>query len=389
MSRPVVARTLADLGRLSDDPDRRRLTVGATSDLAPLVLRCGAETVTVVPGDDGVRVEAAERSDAGCIVEFADADALAWFLAELTTVPGAQVLGHVTYARGGYAEFDQWEPALRALLQARAVFDPDTVDRSGLDRTFTADDPDDEIAEHFARYGVAVIRDVYTPDEIAAMNDAVDALIAAAEPGTPHTWWTKRADGSDALCQYHYTGLATPVIGALDDDPRTLRFAAIAGGDQVPCGDAGNGHFVVQKHADATEGLTDLTWHIDCGLGGHGILCPSLHVGIQLTASDPSRGAFSIVAGTHDVSVRRPGGTVPADWPVVTVHTEPGDVTLHATHALHAAPHPTGPGPGRRTLYLGFKRPEAREWLGPLRSFDDYLFAPDGHVRFDPLPSRS
>lgn len=378
--------TLAELLAAADDPDRRRLAAAGARGLAPLTLRVGGDACTLRL--DGAEVTAAPGSDpeAGCVVTFRGADEVAWFVAELTSAPGAHVLGHVTYAVGGYPEFDQWEPALRALLHGRPVFDPAAVDRSRLHRDFTVDSADTDIGAHFAEFGFAVVRDVFTTAEVDALNAEIDALIASAEPGTPHTWWTRRSDGSDALCQYHYAGLASAVVGALDDDPRTHRFAALADSGQQPCGDAGNGHFVVQKHAEATEGLTDLPWHIDCGLGGHPVNCPSLHVGVQLTPSNPATGAFMVVPGTHRSSVRRPDGAVPDDWPVVTVDTRPGDVTLHATHILHAAPHPTTGGPARRTLYLGYKRPEARAWLGERRSFDDYLFAPDGHVRFPPGP---
>lgn len=384
----MPAGTLADLVAAAGDPARRRLAAAGVRGLSPLTLCVGDEACTLRPAAGEVTVIPGMDPDAGCVVTFRGAEEVAWFVSELTSAPGAHVLGHVAYPVGGYPEFDQWEPAVRALLHGRPVFDPAAVDRERLGREFTVDSPDADIADHFAEFGFAVVRDVYPAAEIDAFNAEIDALVARAEPGTPHTWWTRGADGADVLCQYHYVGLASPVLGALDVDPRTLRFAAVAGAGQEPCGDAGNGHFVVQKHADATEGLTDLPWHIDCGLGGHPVNCPSLHVGIQLTASNPALGAFSVVAGSHRSSVRRPAGPVPDDWPVVTVDTRAGDVTLHATHILHAAPHPTATATGaaRRTLYVGYKRPEARAWLGERRSFDDYLFAPDGHVRFPPVP---
>ena len=36
----------------------------------------------------------------------------------------------------------------------------------------------------------------------------------------------------------------------------------------------------------ATEGLSDLPWHVDCGLGGHPVLCPTVNLGIQLDAAN-------------------------------------------------------------------------------------------------------
>jgi hypothetical protein len=67
--------------------------------------------------------------------------------------------------------------------------------------------------------------------------------------------------------------------------------------------------------------------------------------------------------------------------PVVAIDTQPGDVTVHDPHALHAAPPPTGSGPGRRALYASFVRPETTTYIGVGRAYNDVLFEHDTRVR--------
>ena len=196
-------------------------------------------------------------------------------------------------------------------------------------------------------------RQVFNAGEIATLNAEVDRVEAAASPDTPGSWWTHDGDGDEQPCQLHYLGLASTVIGALDHDRRVERLVGLSGDDLANHPDRALGTFAVLKRPTAAEGLTNLPWHIDCGLGGHPLTCPGLHLAVQLTASNPDLGAFKIVPGSHDASVRR-SDVEAGRCPVVTADTQTGDVTLHMTHAVHAAPAPLSSSTGRRTMYLGF-----------------------------------
>jgi len=375
---------------LATDADRCAAAGTATAGLRPLAFRVGEDAVTFLPGDP-LRIVAGVDEAAGCVVTFTDAAAFSDFFHELRTVPGAQLSGTIRYERGGYGGFDEWEPALRALYQGRAVFDPAAVDRSRIDRTFTFGvDTVEEIGAFVAEFGFAVVRDVLSPDEVAAIDAAVSRLEHESTPDTPGTWWTTGPDGTARVCQIHYTTERAPEIAWIDADPRMTALVDASIPGLLPHADRGNGHFAVLKQPGASGGMTDLTWHIDCGLGGHTLLCPGLHIGIQLTASDPEVGAFAVLAGSHASSVRR-GAVDEATWPVVVVHTRPGDVTIHDPHLMHAAPPPRGRGAGRRTLYLGYGRADAHDLLGPGRSFDDLLSATadDGFVSFDDGAARA
>jgi ectoine hydroxylase-related dioxygenase (phytanoyl-CoA dioxygenase family) len=64
-----------------------------------------------------------------------------------------------------------------------------------------------------------------------------------------------------------------------------------------------------------------------------------------------------------------------SNLPVVSLETEPGDVTVHFGHTLHSAPPPTDrSSAGRRALYLTFVPPLTFEMIGPGQGYNDVLF---------------
>ena len=77
-----------------------------------------------------------------------------------------------------------------------------------------------------------------------------------------------------------------------------------------------------------------------------------------------------------------PVPTRPTDLPVVALTTEPGDVTVHFGHTLHAAPPPTDrTAAGRRALYLSYVPPLTFEMIGPGQGYNDVLFTRDAGPR--------
>lgn len=383
-SAPSVDITTVHLAA-SHNVSRCRMAGAGTSGLDPITLRVADRAVTISPGDT-VTITPDATSAATCDVEFADDRAFSDFFHELRTVPGAQMAGTIRYRRGSYEHFDNWEPALRALYQGRPVYDPTLVDTDRIHQSFThGDDSPATIGAFVREFGFAVVKGVLSRDETTAIDTAIARLARRATPDTPGSWWTVTPDGEQRPYQLRYTTLLAPEIAWIDTDPRLTDLVTNSIPDLEPTRDRENGHFAILKLPGANQGLTDLPWHTDCGLGGHTLLCPGVHIGIQLTASNRQTGAFQVLAGSHDSSVRR---VQMADWPTVTVDTEPGDVTIHVPHALHAAPPPTGPGAGRRTLYVGYARPEALEIVEAGQSFDDLVIDSSGSafVDFDAAP---
>jgi ectoine hydroxylase-related dioxygenase (phytanoyl-CoA dioxygenase family) len=108
-----------------------------------------------------------------------------------------------------------------------------------------------------------------------------------------------------------------------------------------------------------------------------------LNVGIQLDPATPETGQLLMMAGSHRGTSRLPRPDETEHLPIAPIGTEPGDVTIHFGHTLHAAPPPTGQrGPGRRALYLTFVPPLTFEMVAPGQGYNDVLFArTDGHVK--------
>jgi Phytanoyl-CoA dioxygenase (PhyH) len=332
-----------------------------------------------VPTAGGLDLDA--RDDAPTVVEL---DESAWrdFADEMATAAGLFYAGRVRFAAGGPAELERWEPALRALFSGRPILDPMRTalrDLTGapldLGRAFTLDDPVDDLRHFLHETGFLRVRRVFDRHQIARLAAVVERFQAAARPGDGRSWWATREDGSSVLCRLIYLGLASPAIAALSDDPRIGRLAGLAGEPLRPALDRSDGHSVVIKNAGVVEGLSDLPWHRDCGLGGHPITCPTLNVGVQLDAASAASGRLSFIPGSWRGSCHRHDL---ARAPAVAVDTEPGDCTVHFGDVMHAAPPPTGDGPGRRALYLTCMPARAYDAIPAGKSYNDVIRARQG-----------
>lgn len=341
-------------------------------------LPCG-DTFSVEPGID--------RADTVVGLSAADWCAFVW---ELQSCFALLYADRITTPRGTFGQLVRWEPILRVAFDGQSLYDiddpPPIVDAGGrqldLTRSFTLDDPDIELTDFMERTGFLHLRRVLTDGEVAALRDDVEAAVLAARPDDRRSWWAT-VDGREECCRVNYLNDRSERIASLGADPRFARIAALAGGDLRDASDRLDGNNVVVKVPGATDGLADLPWHRDCGMGGHPIKCPLINVGIQLDAASADNGQLLMIPGSHRGTSRLPGPREIAQLPVVPLSTNPGDVTVHFGHTLHAAPPPTDPGAlGRRTLYLTFAPPITFEMIGPGQSSNDVLFTRDeGRVR--------
>lgn len=366
--RLVPARLPTDVGRAAARDVR---------DVPPLAFRLtDGRTSRFVPTADGLRLDAGD--DAATVVVL---DEPAWqdFATEVATGAGLLYGNRLRFAAGDAAGLERWEPALRALYGGRRIIDPtrpELRDRDGapldLGRRFTLDDAQAELAHFLAEAGFVHVRQVFTPGEIARLVAIVEERQALARPGDGRSWWATRRDGTQVLCRLIYLGLAVPEIAALAADPRILRLAALAGEPLVPVRDRCDGQTVVLKNADVVDGLSDLPWHRDCGLGGHPITCPKLNIGVQLDAASAATGRLLFVPGSARGSCHR---AALDRAPVVAVDTAPGDCTVHLGDVFHAAPPPTGAGPGRRALYVSCLPPRALAAIPAGKGYNDTIRA--------------
>lgn len=308
---------------------------------------------------------------------------------EIRTVPALIFAAEIRVTRGDPELLRRWLPALRALYAGVPIYDPQAVDlrdRNGepldLQRSYTLGDATDEMRHFFRRAGFLHLRHVFSADEIAALRAVVDELQVAARPGDDRSWWAKDASGRPVLCRLVYTGLSAPRIAALDDDPRIRRIIGLTGLDLRPAPDRQEGHSVVIKNPGVVEGLSDLPWHQDCGLGGHPITCPAIGIGVQLEPATAETGQLHVLAGSQGASCHPFGEAELAHLPRVALTTHAGDCTVHIADVMHAAPPPQGAGPGRRTLYVSFFSPRMFDYIGPGQAYNDIVRRrrADGHA---------
>jgi ectoine hydroxylase-related dioxygenase (phytanoyl-CoA dioxygenase family) len=291
--------------------------------------------------------------------------------------------------RGTFDEMAAWEAALTNVWFGRPIYDGDTVDLRDLDgrpldvhTDFCLSDDDREMAHFLHTAGFAVVREVFTRDEIDAFDAEVRRLRALARPDDRRSWWASNAAGDEVCCRLTYTSERSELLGSLHEDPRLRRIASWHGAPLRSSFDRLDGHSVVIKNSAVVQGLSDLPWHRDCGMGGHPVLCPSVSVGIQLDRADANNGQLRYLAGSHRHTNRISEVDRHPDWPVVAIDANPGDVTVHYAHVLHVAPPPRGADAHRRTIYVGFNNPAVFDVVPAGKGYNDVVFSQgDGRVR--------
>jgi hypothetical protein len=345
----------------------------ATPNLASLAVRVGDRLTTfqLIPGE-GVAIDDASETDADVVVAMS-ADAWSDLTAQMRTIISLFLANELTLERGEFLQLMDWGPLLTRIYNEVPLYDPTRVDLSGIDlaRTFTLDDSDDEMRAYLEATGYLHVKGVFSAAEIAALNDEVDRLAAMATRGDDESWWVTDEDGKDALCRLVYAGLRSDLINDTEYDARVTRLGTLLRDDLKPSHDRMEGVAVLLKVPGKTQGLSNIPWHQDCGMGGHAIFCPSVGVGIQLTGSNAETGNITFVPGSHGQSLNAAWRQNP-DIPVVAIDTEPGDVTVHIKDVMHASPEPTGDG-WRRTMYVSHFPPSLWDHVGEGQAFNDLV----------------
>jgi ectoine hydroxylase-related dioxygenase (phytanoyl-CoA dioxygenase family) len=354
--------------------------------LGTLGLRTPAGAYTYVPQDGSVAVvEGDEPADT--VIDL-DLESFAGLVSDLDTAPGLFYGGRVTVSRGKPLRFVRWEPGLRALYHGLPIFDPDRVELRDVDGRRldpTTRFPYEQLAgrhdeaRHFlAEAGYVVVTGVFEEDEVAAMRRDADVLERTATPGDAQSWWGRTANGAEVLTRV-LNAADRADLCALHRDPRVRAVAGVAGpGLRSRELDGRDGVTVLWKRADVAEGLSDLPWHRDCGMGGHALNCPTAIMTICLTDGSPEAGELRVLPGSHRGSypfvdgrdVRAPEG--------VGVRVTAGDVSLHLSDVMHASlPPTTADGPERISVLLAFVPNGAGHHRGG-RHYNDVLLGGDG-----------
>jgi len=335
---------------------------------------------TYRPSGDTVTLERGEAA-AGTLIAI-DQESWEGLVHDYESAPGLLYASRVRCLRGDALELVLWEPALRALYQGRPIYDPDKplLDRDGskLDaaRTFSPDDGVEDMRHFLRSTGYLVVRAVFDASEVATFAREAAELRAEAVRGDRLSWWSKNAEGEEILCRVT-RGADKPALATLYGSPRLRRFVDMVAPDFVPRFGEGNGVTVIYKNPGVTEGLSDLPWHRDCGLGGHALMCPMLVCSTFLTPVHPDVGDLVFLPGSHRSSC---GYMDPTFAPTNAVHVvaQPGDLSIHYSDVMHAAPPPrrNDLAEYRISAVTDFGRPDARTHRGG-QSYNEVLHQRD------------
>ena len=187
---------------------------------------------------------------------------------------------------------------------------------------------------------------------MAAVSAELDAAIAAAERDDGASWWARTSEGEWYPARILGFNQQSPTLRELT---RSDRFRSIPSftDDQFvqrdpDVGDSAEG---LLKKIGVVEGMSDVSWHKDCSLGGHSRGCSSLTVGISVTGAGRENGELGVVAGSRRANVPVLG-VDGLDLPRVPLPTRTGDVTVHCSCTLHMSRPPVSAE--RRVVYTGF-----------------------------------
>lgn len=297
--------------------------------------RC-EDSIEIAPGDETAEV----------VIELSQEN---WsrMVQETMTAPGLLYGGKVKCLRGNAIKFVGWEPVLRAMYNGRPVWNPEDIllDRAGdpLDasKSFQIDDDREEMAHFLRTAGFLVVRNVFDASEVEGFLEEAAVLQTEAVKGDQLSWWGKNAAGEEILCRVNRAG-AKPRLASIPHDPRMLKLVELADETLVPRirGNQEEEVSLIFKRPVMTEGLSDLPWHRDCGMGGHAEVCPVLIASLFLTQSCPESGDLRMLPGSWSGSVPYVDANDPRAPRGIGIAAAPGDVSLHYGDTMHAAPTP-------------------------------------------------
>ncbi|MBB3047037.1 ectoine hydroxylase-related dioxygenase (phytanoyl-CoA dioxygenase family) [Litorivivens lipolytica] len=370
---------------LSQKASERLPLLAAQPALPPLTLRC-ADDCAFSFRYDGQQLTITPATDNNGI----SIDAKDWLglSDDMEAVPPLIYGDRLRSAPGELNTLLAWEPALRAIYRGLPVYDPlapDLIDEAGHEhdpaRTYGLNDSPTTRRRALNTLGYLVVHDVFNDEEQERFRHYAQQLKAAAREDDKHSWWGKNSQGDSVLCRTLNGGDIDELAG-LYQDSRITQLAAL-----MPEGLKGanpreqDGVTVIYKNPDMSEGLSDLPWHRDCGMGGHAIMCPTVIISIYLYDATDEAGALRFLPGSHkasfgflDAGDRNAPRGVRAD-------ARAGSVTLHYGDVMHAAPEPQGHCEHYRQSILLTYQPEYRHHRGD-RHYNDILFneREDGQV---------
>jgi hypothetical protein len=265
--------------------------------------------------------------------------------------------------KGNVGHCLDWWLVLRAAIDGTPIHVPGAVtftDRDGapldLNRSFRPGDDVEEMRHFLREAGFLHVRGVFATDEMVAVSADMDTAVPHYTEGDGRSWWARTSSGDTRLVRMQGFDRESETVHGLLDDPRFLSLAEIPhAGHEFGRKRAANRIEALFKPIGVTEGISDIPWHKDCGIGRHSYECCGMTVGISVTGADDVSGQLRVLAGSHRALVWSGIRQPELDLPDIPLPTETGDITIHLSCTMHMAQPPVERE--RRVMYSGFSLP--------------------------------
>ena len=243
--------------------------------------------------------------------------------------------------------------AVRCTSRAQSGSRTGWVGRSNCRRSFTLDEDPDEMGQFLAQAGFFISKGYSASRNGRRRRPNSMTAIDAAESDDGASWWAQTDAGeryparilgfnqkSRAL-RTCCTAIGFPSIGTFTDDQYVQRDPDV--------GDSAEG---LLKKVHVVEGISDVSWHKDCAMGGHSRHCCGLTVGISDHRGRTARMASSVWSQVRIERTLLLLGIEGLDLARLPLPTRTGDVTVHCSCTLHMSRPPVSAE--RRVVYTGF-----------------------------------
>jgi len=324
--------------------------------LPPLTLDVDGELLTFAV-DDGLLT--VRRAGNGALVVALDRAAFSDVIQDVASTFGVHMGGRANVVSGTLDAFVEWEPVLRCLLDGRPAYQPGSIafkDLKGaqleLGRSFTLDDAPEEIGHFLAEAGFLHIKGVFSQAEMDAVSSELDSAIAMAERDDGASWWALTDEGGWYPSRILGFNQKSPTLRELLNTDRFASIGTFTDDRFVQrdpdVGDSAEG---LLKKVGVREGISDVSWHKDCSMGGHTRSCCGLVVGLSVTGANRENGELGVVPGSHRANIALLG-VQGLDLARLALPTSTGDLTVHCSCTLHMSRPPVSAE--RRVVYTGF-----------------------------------
>ena len=362
------------------------LAIAAAKNLTPICFQLAGsdQQFSYQVEENGIAILAGRHADTLINITQEDWQGL---VNDLESAPGLLYGGRLEGSDGDLMQFIEWEPALRAMFHGRPAYDPsqaltnqhgEVIDPASR---FSLDDSPEELRDFLNTAGFLVIRDVFSEQEIATFREQARQLHHAAEEGDKLSWWGKNKQKQSVLCRVIHAG-QLETFSQLYQDPRIATIQQLLPDNLSPRDpQETDGVTVIYKNPDMVEGLSDLPWHRDCGMGGHAVMCPMIICSIYLYPATEQTGPLKFLPGSHHCTVGFADASDPDAPSGITAELNAGDISLHFSDVMHAAPAPIGKeGPYRESVLICFDRTDFAHHRGDRHYNDALLDNDDGQV---------